>query len=277
MTEPTTVSAPGLRLVETLDLEPFQRPMSAIPARVDEAIERGVQTGPTVTLADAPKLLDVGGSGDGLEDCAIRNPDGQLVVACLTEMPGVSAAMWDWWFAWHSYTSERYRLWHPRDHVEASIEHDRRGSPRARDGWVGNTSYVDEYIGGKMQRLAIRFVEPETMGLDQSLVDEIGIAVCARTALRRERVAAGRLIHLVEDTVSGCRMHSRFYLGDGESEVPAVGPLITKVLNRHAVRQRLLPDAMGPALLRHCSEEMNHLATILPELYETFGPEDADS
>jgi hypothetical protein len=186
-------------------------------------------------------------------------------------MPGVSSTMWDWWFAWHSYTSERYRLWHPKDHLEASLAEDRRAANRSRDGWVGNTSFVDEYIGGELQRLAIRFVEPESIGLDQSRVDQIGIAICARTALRRERLAAGWLIHLIEDTGDGCRMHSRFFLGDAASEVPVLGPAITKIVNRGSLRRRLLPDSAGTALLRHCSEEMNHLARILPELYERFG------
>lgn len=265
------MNAPGLRLTETLDLEPFRRPMSPIPERVEAAIERGAQALPTYTLADASKLLAADGSGDGLVDGVVRNPDGQLVVACLTEMPGVSSAMWDWWFAWHSYTSERYRLWHPKDHVESSLQPDRRDASRPRDGWVGNVSFVDEYIGGDLQRLAIRFVEPEAVGLDQDRVDQIGVAVCARTALRRERLAAGWLIHLIEDTDDGCRMHSRFFLGDAESEVPVVGRLFTKLVNRPSVRRRLLPDSAGTALLRHCSEEMNHLATILPELYEQFG------
>ena len=34
--------------------------------------------------------------------------------------------MWDWWFSWHSYTSECYQRWHPDDHVAASLDQDRR-------------------------------------------------------------------------------------------------------------------------------------------------------
>jgi len=188
-------------------------------------------------------------------------------------MPGVSAAMWDWWFSWHSYTSERYQLWHPDDHVASSLDQDRRAEPSIRQRWVGNTSYVDEYIGGELQKLAIRFVEPASVGLDQARLDEVGVAICARTLLRKERLAAGRLIHLVEDIDGGSRMHSRFLLGDGESELPVVGPLVTKISNSERVRRSRLPDRVGSTLLLHCAQEMNHLASFLAELYDQFGAE----
>jgi len=263
-----------IQLEETHDLTPYQVPMQPIPDRVEDAIAAGAQTAPVVELGDASKLIDVGGAGDGLQDGVVRHPNGQLVVACLTEMPGVSSAMWNWWFSWHGYTSERYRLWHPEAHLVAALAEDRRTEPRVRDRWVGNTSYVDEYIGDSLLRLAIRFVPPAEVGLDEDAVDRIGVAICARTALRRERLAAGHLIHLVEDTDDGCRMHSRFWLGDASSEVPYVGRGIDRVVNQPKVRRRLLPDVAGLALLRHCSEEMNHLARILPDLFDQFGSDD---
>ena len=162
---------------EARDLEPFRRVMQPIPDRVAAAIERGVTTGEVAFRADPNRLLAVDAGGDGLVDGVVRTPDGELIVACLTEMPGVKAQMWDWWFAWHSYASKRYRLWHPEDHIAASIAEDRRHVTMIRDRWVGNTSYVDELVGGELQRLAIRFVAPESVGLDAARVDEIGVRV----------------------------------------------------------------------------------------------------
>jgi len=245
--------------------------MQPIPDRVQIAIERGVRNSDDSCFSDPNCLLDTAGGADGLVDDIVRLPNDQLLVACLTEMLGVSAAMWDWWFSWHSYTSERYRLWHPEDHVAASLAEDRRHVDSIRERWVGNTSFVDEYIGGKMQRLAIRFVPPSTVGFDQNRLDEIGIAVCARTALRRERLAAGHLIHLIENTAEGSRMHSRFLLGDARSEIPIVGPLLTQAINTPRIRRQQLPDSVGTSLLLHCAQEMNHLVRILPQLYEQFG------
>ena len=115
-----------------------------------------------------------------------------------------------------------------------------------------------------MQNLAIRFVEPSSVGFDSKRLDAVGVAICARTILRKERLAAGRLIHFVEDTDDGSRMHSRFLLGDGESQVPVLGALITRVSNTERVRRSRLPDQIGTALLLHCAQELNHLASILP-------------
>jgi len=263
----------AVQLPEHHDLDRFVRPMQPVPERVQVAIDRGVRNGSVTSFHDPNVLLDVTSGGDGLSDDVIRLQNGQLVVACLTEMPGVSARMWDWWFSWHSYTSERYRLWHPNDHVAASLDQDRRSDPSLRQQWVGNTSYVDEYIGGQMNKLAIRFVEPSSVGFDQDRLDHVGVAICARTVLRKERLAVGRLIHLVEDTPGGSRMHSRFLLGDGASELPIAGRVISRIANTQLVRRSRLPDQVGLALLLHCAQEMNHLASFLPELYEAFGHE----
>lgn len=263
----------AVQVDEQRDFTRFARPMAPVPDRVSAAVEAGVRSETAAFLADPNLLLDVDGVGDGLTDAVLRQPDGSMVVACLTEMPGVKAHMWDWWFSWHGYASRRYRLWHPEDHVASALAEDRRHLPRIRDRWVDNTSYVDELIGGEYSRLAISFVTPESVGLDAARVDEIGLAICARVSLRRQRLAAGHLIHLVEDTSDGCRMHSRFNLGDAESQVPGVGKLISKVANTGVMRRRLLADVGGTALLHHCSNEMSHLAAILPDLHADFGDE----
>jgi len=99
------------------NLDRYQLPMKPIPERVERAISVGVRSAPDVAFAGAGRLLQ----GDGLQDGVVRNRDGILVVACLTEMPNVTPAMWDWWFGWHLPSSERYRLWHPKAHVKATV------------------------------------------------------------------------------------------------------------------------------------------------------------
>ena len=46
-------------------------------------------------------------------------PDGTGYVANKTEMPGVTPAMFEWWFAWHGLNDMRYRIWDPEDHFYA--------------------------------------------------------------------------------------------------------------------------------------------------------------
>lgn len=243
--------------------------MRPIPVRVEAAIANGVVQGPDVLFTGAARLLAPG--GDGITDAVIRNSDGMLVVCCLTDMPGNTPEMWDWWFGWHGVSSERYRLWHPEDHVWSGVSEDRRAMADLRARYVGVDSYVDERIASpQVVKLTISFRRPSSFGLNEGMVDGLGTAVCARVGFRGTPLNTGRLIHLIRRTPTGAEMISRFWLGDIEVQVPVVGPVVTPVLNTRSRRMKLLPDEVGLNLLKHCAKEMNHLAGILPDLYRTF-------
>ena len=66
-------------------------------------------------------------------------------------------------------------------------------------------------------------------------------AICAN-AYDLEKVPHGRIVHFVRDTDFGCEMRSRFWLFHA-TEIEAM------------------------RLMRHCVEEMGHLADFLPGLY----------
>ena len=111
--------------------------------------------------------------------------DGAIHVNLVTEMPGVTPAMIDWWFGWHSDSPERYKLWHPRAHVHAQWASPPPSGSTGRARYVGYTSEVDEYLGSTMIRGAIQFRRPEELGLVDAAV-AAGVdatAVCARTGL----------------------------------------------------------------------------------------------
>lgn len=257
-----------IEIDEPHDLTSWQRPLRDPPPALGAALAKGVQEAAD-PFTPFGQLCEAG--GDGVEDGVWRHPDGSLTVACTTPMPGVRADMWDWWFGWHSLSSGRYRLWHPEAHRKAQIARDMRHLPIGRPRYVGNTSAVDEFIGTQMTRLAISFVDPSNFGMDPAKVDALGTAICANVSLRAERMQSGQLVHLVENNGAGSIMHSRFHLGHLHNVTPVFGPLLTALLNRRLVRMRLLNDQAGLALLRHCFEEMHHLAAILPDLHRTFG------
>ncbi len=50
--------------------------------------------------------------------------------------------------------------------------------------------------------------------------------------------------------------------------------LAARILNRPAVRRRLVPAKAPRALARHCAEEYTNLAALLPELYERYAAAD---
>jgi hypothetical protein len=169
--------------------------------------------------------------------------DGRLMVAVLHEFPGSTARMVDWWFGFTEYESKRYQIWHPLDHLAASRKYDWRDKPTDRERYVGNTGVVDEYVGGgKVLKLNIVFHDPAAIGLDQTRVDSIGTAVCAKVFNRETGAYHNSFCHFVRNKPTGCEVRSRFWLETDDEQ-------------------------LGRRLLAHSADEYAHLAEFLPQLY----------
>ncbi len=222
-----------------------------------------------LALKDANDLLNSGYLS--METGYARLDDGQLYVAALTDMPGVTGEMIDWWFAWHD-TDRAYTLWHPRDHVSATW----RTKPDRTQSWksqyIGNVSEIVEYIGSNLEHLNVWFAPPERyFDTDRFQQENIATAICARGGQRLEKIWSAHLIHLVRKTQHGVEMRSRFWLGDVDASPKGlVGKLMTPLMNTAAARRRNVPDSLGRDLMLHCCEEMQHLAEFLPQLYRKY-------
>ncbi|MBY4127655.1 hypothetical protein HQO83_04535 [Rhodococcus fascians] len=207
----------------------------------------------------------------GVETGFGQRADGATFVAVRTLMPGVTAAMVDWWFGWHSSEAARYKLWHPDAHLYAAIAEDRTApdmSDKAK--YIGNTSFVDEYVGPKLQQLAISFRDPVAHGfavpLDQTIVfGRVGSSIAP--------VDLGWLAHQVRPVDGGAEMRSRFHLNLRGLHMPDVKQAACAVRRGASVDPTDLVLGLDLArdLLLHCGQEMNHLAGFLPELYAEFG------
>ena len=257
--------------------EPFFRwELDALPDSVEEALAHGpADPDSALPRADAARLLEAGYLP--LETGYAEMPDGSVFVSALTQFPGASSEMIDWWFGWHGAETDRYKLWHPQAHLFTQWRFERSDDDGRtdREKYVGNTSYVDEYVGPHIHRLAIQFREPGEFGLDVDAFPAAGVgtAVCARTGLNNRPADAGYLLHLIRETAEGCEMRSRFWVGEAHVRFLPQNNPIDRLLATRFARRRLLPRGMGRDLLIHCAEEMNHLASFLPELYaqETAG------
>jgi|SRR5580700_11246576 hypothetical protein len=246
-----------------MDLSPYQLPLAPVPPDVEDAIGRGAQRGPVPVASDAAAFL---GARLEIGHAVTRADDGRLFITTTTELPGVTPGMIDWWFGWHLPYSERYRLWHPTAHVRAVVKEDRSALVGRRECYLNNTSFVDEYIGSTLMKLAITFLPIGGFGFTDR-TDGSETVICGRTADRSKHADAGLLVHRVAATAGGARMLSLFWLGEITPKVPVVGRLAAGLVNTPFLRRLLVPDSLGLALLRHCSEEMNHLAKFLPRLY----------
>jgi hypothetical protein len=213
---------------------------------VREAIAAGVRTDlPGMNLDNVSDLLEPGYLP--LETGLAHAASGEGCVAVWTSWPGTTPEMIDWWFGWHIARTERYKLWHPQAHYYAQPKYDLSDLPGLtdRERYLGNTSWVDEYIGPIDSRLAISFHDPAVIGLDYDTLDAAGYGtlIYATSAMSDDDSPGARLIHAVRRTAWGSEMRSRFILPPGILEL------------------------IGPPLLDHCYTEMTHLAGFLPRLF----------
>lgn len=232
-------------------------------------------------LMEAPGYLK-------LETGWTRLENGTSLVCVLTKMPGVTAEMWDWWMAWHSVETARYKLWSPDAHQFAAWVDDRSADRTLtnRQRYVDNVSFVDEYIGGALTRLAIHFIDKERLGFSEKTGHTV---ICGYGTLPFAPLGAGRIFHQIRPTEDGCEMRSRFFLGGPlefhsfpagiyENKTAArllgfkpIRPLVRPMLER--IVSKSLPRQFQTDMLFHCAGEMNHLASFLPQLYAEFKDE----
>ena len=246
----------------------YRDEMAPLPEHVKEALLTGGQAYELFPLVDhADELLEPGywplETGFGL------GPDGSVQVFALTQMPNVTPAMWDWWFAWHGSEAQRYKLWHPRAHI----------SSRWADGrsdlnhYIGRTSQVVEYVGPELLSLTIRFVAPASLGLDETRLKRQGeVAICARGGIAGTPMETGWLIHHLRPVEGGCEMRSRFWLGGNNVRPRGMDNAIGKLLGRVAANFNPLKANHGAELLWHSAQECTHLPGTLPPFFKKFGP-----
>jgi hypothetical protein len=130
-----------------------------------------------------------------------------------------------------------------------------------------------EYVGNQRLTLAIRFVPPASLGLDEARLQREGeVAICARGSMAGTPIETGWLIHHVRPVPGGSEMRSRFWLAGANIRPRGMPGPVGALLGRVAAKFAPLTDNMAMELLVHCAQEMNHLAAILPGLHAEFGP-----
>jgi hypothetical protein len=210
------------------------------------AMAVGVRSDHTgMSLSNLTDLLEPG--RHPVETGITRTPEGGLSVAVWTAWPGTTPEMLDWWFGWHMNRTERYKLWHPQAHLFAQPRYDLSEVEGLthRQRYVGNTSWVDEFIGPIPTRLAITFHDAAEIALTSDALEAsgYGTVIYAIVTDSDHGNELSRLVHAVRRTAWGCEMRSRFIFSEGT------------------------PDFVGAPMLDHCWTEMTHLATFLPRLY----------
>ena len=85
-------------------------------------------------------------------------------------------------------------------------------------------------------------------------------------------VKIANLLHYVENNDIGSKMQSYFWLGNNlEHDNKLINSFLTYFSKIHFLKGLFINNKLAKDLLRHCYEEMNHLASFLPELYKDIG------
>jgi hypothetical protein len=164
---------------------------------------------------------------------------------------GVTPAMLAWWFGqiggtmeYRGRTWSRYRVWHPRDHIEWDL--------------VGPASPVG--VGSRFRIVEAFGRNPDFLVDSTELVAKLD-----ESGIRLTRSLAGSTVfsleHWFEQVPDGTRYRSRM-------EVGGTG-VLGRLLFNPIIRPRLFPDEMGRAWLSHNVEEVGNFEHFLPELYAT--------
>jgi len=250
----------------------LDRPLAAPDPEAAAAVAAGA-IDPSMALGrdDLGRLLDPSPLEAETGWCTM--PDGVGYVAARTPMPGVSAAMVDWWFDWHPRDPLRYRVWHPPAHFSNSLE--AAAGAGAKPHW-GAVHHPVEDVGVGVAHARIEFMRPTELGFHSDALDEPAVAtiVGAHVGDDRRRARHSLMVHVFLDDGDGVVLRSRFWLGAllrPYLPAPLAAPL-GPLLNTRLVRSQLLPAELPRALAAHCIEEYANLAELLPDLHERYGP-----
>ena len=262
---PATGATPGL-----------ERYLERPPTPADPAVLAAVEKGPidpagALPLAAIDRLTDPAPLAVETGWCMLG--DGVGYIAVRTEMPAVTGEMVDWWFEWHPREDLRYRIWFPPAHSANRVVQREPGG--GKHLW-GMTHYPVEDVGLGMQHLRIAFQRPTKLGFstDGTDRDPVATIVCGLAGDPGRHVQHSVMAHVFLREGDGVVLRSRFWLGAAIApDLPApLARAAGKLLNRRAVRARMLPATATAKLAHHCAEEYANLATLLPELWSAYGP-----
>lgn len=164
---------------------------------------------------------------------------------------GVTPRMLDWWFRNLEGTVEfggrrynRYRFWHPGDHVHASYH------SRLPDGTVGS--------GASIRLIEVLGRDPRFLVDTVTHIERLDEGGYVHNPEVHGRTGLARMEYTFEPRPDGTLYENCLIIGADAFWYPVVRPLVTGFL---------FTEAQGRAWLRHNVEEVGMFENFLPRLY----------
>jgi hypothetical protein len=242
----------------------YDRPMTPAPKQIFDLLDKGpVDPANALPVDSRNELLKPGYLPVERGYCIM--PDGTGFVAGLTEMPGVTPHMLDWWFAWHGLEGLRYGIWDPDDHYDIHVapgDLERRLNPKLdlRERNWSTTDVVTEDVGTGSMVLDISFLSPDDFGFDREAFKKGALtAVSANLGPHDPSSSLVCFTHVARAIPGGVELRSRFWIG-------------WNIVDRKPVRvgQNAPPKViagLAHGLAYHCPKEYHNLAALLPKVY----------
>jgi len=256
----------------------FFRPHAGVSPELASVLEshKAMDAGEALPIEQMDDLLRPGYLPGETGYCTL--PNGGAYVAVRHPMPGVTADMVNWWFAWHGLESLRYMLWSPEDHYAVDMTDDDRAKVLDPDRplllkFQGITHHVYEDIGGGADDLWISFMTPEDFGFDMKRWHEPNVATLVAANVLIKAAAAPddaplmpvAMCHFIRELPQGVgvEFRTRFWMG---------WQIVDKKPRFTLPAGAKFPDSVPAGLFEHCILEYSNLRVLLPEIYaETKG------
>lgn len=161
-----------------------------------------------------------------------KTENGAWEIIANHELEGVAPEMIDWWWD-HIDTTERYKLWHPTDHISFQWV----VSPAA-NGHIGAIQRIEEYLNGIPATPVTLEIRWEDAKETDAEYDHVLLATVSGDA-------QGNLMHEYQEASFGTRMRSHFHLAPQT------------------------PEEIVNALYEHNKQEMQFFTIFLPNLYHS--------
>lgn len=255
----------------------YRRPADPDPRAVSALHHGPIHPAAALPYEHIDELLQPGYHEVETGRCVLPNGVGYLAVH--QALPGCTAQMLQWWFAWHAAgPGLRYAIWYPPDHITIAVSdehwaklHDPEVPLVEKSRDVAH--FVVEGAGTGVSDTIVSYVAPDQLGFDMDRFRTVGgvtggVAVFGGNMIGELRSgppgkSSTIMLHCCREIDGGIELRSRYWLGCrlNRGEATCVLPAGVRV-----------PDAVPLGLgLRHLMAYSN-LAALLPELYQRFGP-----
>lgn len=214
---------------------------------------------------DRNDLFDSGYLDTEIGYCVME--DGTGFLANLTIMPGVTAEMFEWWFAWHGLDDLRYKIWNVEDHYKVETkqkEHIKNENLTYKERLWNTTYEITENIGLGKEKISINFKNPSDLGFEASKIgtEECSTIVCGVGYVNEQALNCSIptvMTHFLREIEGGVELRTRFWIGWTVEDGKAIKKLPDEIT---------IPEAVPMNLLLHNIKEYAHLAQILPQIFE---------